>query len=153
MVAENTANARSRCLRDRRYERLGMRVGQSCDIHRRCYVQHHAELRRGAHKCLELQNDCSGIDGDRWRVLVLEEIPNRLEEMLTAESWWRARVQNEFERDEHWDRYVFGLRDRVPQSETHEYGGGPAGLTRLPFSSSAVPVPPPYDQSAAMRRA
>jgi hypothetical protein len=91
-----------------------MRIGFSKDIWRRCYVDHNRALRRDSHPCLALQNDCTGIDGRRWRVLVLEEVRQSWR-LGDRERWWRAHVQNEFERDEHWTRYQYGFRDRRPE--------------------------------------
>lgn len=90
-----------------------MRIGSSNNIWRRCYVEHDRALRRGSHPCLELQNDCTGIDGGRWRVLILEEVRG-MWRLRIREAWWRAHVKQEFEREEHWSRYVCGLRDRRP---------------------------------------
>jgi len=90
-----------------------MRVGSSSNIHRRCYTQHDGALRRNSHPCLALQNACTGIDGDRWRILVLEEVPEGMD-LRSVEKWWRSHVENEFERDEHWDRYLSLSSDRRP---------------------------------------
>jgi hypothetical protein len=90
-----------------------MRVGFSRDVWRRCYVEHHGKLRRGNHPCLLVQNDCTGIDGDRWRVLLLESVADG-SRLRVRERWWRAHVPNELEREEHWARYDVGVRDRRP---------------------------------------
>lgn len=90
-----------------------MRVGQSGDVWRRCHVEHHGKLRRYSHPCLELQNDCSGIDGSRWRVLLLEDV-QRGGNLRMRERWWRSHVKSDFEHEEHWARYAAGSRDRRP---------------------------------------
>jgi hypothetical protein len=89
-----------------------MYVGQSNDIWRRI-CEHDRRLRRGDHPCFELLADCTGIDGVRWRVLLLEEVKNRWD-LAYRERWWRFPVENELEREEHWQRYMCGQRDRPP---------------------------------------
>ena len=88
-----------------------MRIGVSTDIWRRCYIEHDGALRRGSHPCLELQSDCTGIDGRRWRVLVLKEVRN-LSRLRMLEKWWRGCVKKEFEREEYRMRWQLGSRNR-----------------------------------------
>jgi hypothetical protein len=67
-----------------------MYIGSSVDCHRR-HRQHDYLLRRGRHHCLALQDGCSGIDGVRWRFVLLEEIERRLD-LLDCEWAWRKRT-------------------------------------------------------------
>jgi hypothetical protein len=90
-----------------------MRVGLSQDVWRRCFIDHDRALRRGAHSCMELQNDCRGIDGARWRVLLLETVSDSFV-LRRRERWWRGCLEREFEREEHRSRWLWGFTNRRP---------------------------------------
>jgi hypothetical protein len=65
-------------------------VGSSDDCHRR-KREHDRDLRRGRHHCKFLQDCSRGIDGKRWRFIVLEEVEDFFA-LRQREAWWRSRA-------------------------------------------------------------
>jgi hypothetical protein len=83
-----------------------MYVGSSEDCYHR-YLKHDSDLRRGCHHCGLLQGCCTGIDDNRWRFVVLEEVDYKLL-LLERERFWLQRTVQCFNRE---DRI---LRSQLP---------------------------------------